>query len=53
MNNYALMSKIDQGMGVGEHITLKTRMAMTIQWYMSIPFMNFDCFYEFTYKNVT
>jgi len=41
MNNYAFMRKIDQGMGVGEHITLKTRMAMTIHMLYVHPLHEF------------
>ncbi len=49
---YASMNKIDWGMEVSKHITLETKMVVTIHL-IYIPSTNFHCCYEITHKCIT
>ncbi len=45
----ALINKYDQANEIGEHITFKTRLVVTLV-VVYIPFTNLDCCYEIIYK---
>jgi hypothetical protein len=45
------MNKIDWGMEASKHITLETKMVVTIHL-INIPSTNFHCHYEITHKYI-